>query len=147
MSLSEKNKKRRVLFLCIANSCRSQIAEGIVRHFAGDRFVVESAGYMATYVHPDAIHVMKEIGIDISNQRSKSVSELYGRDFDIVITVCSEKDVLCPIWYGPGQRVNIPFSDPVMIKGDREKVLNGFRAVRDAIKKEILNFLSEAPPE
>jgi arsenate reductase (thioredoxin) len=142
MSQSKKNTKLRVLFLCLANSCRSQMAEGIVRHFAGEKFIAESAGYMATYVHPDAIIVMKEIGIDISSQRSKGVSELYGRDFDIVITVCSENDVLCPVWYGPGERVNISFPDPVMIKGDRETVLKGFRAVRDAIKREILNYLN-----
>jgi len=138
----DEKKKKRILFLCIANSCRSQMAEGLVRHFAGNTFIAESAGYMSTSVHPDAVHVMKEIGIDISNQRSKAVSELYGREFDVVITVCSEMDVLCPVWYGPGERVNIPFPDPVMTKGDRNTVLNAFRAVRDAMKKEILNYLA-----
>lgn len=119
------------------------MAEGLVRHFAGDRFVVESAGYMATSVHPDAVFVMNEIGIDISNQRSKSVSELYGRDFDLVITVCSDNDALCPVWYGPGKRVTISFPDPVMTRGDRTTVLKEFRVVRDAMKVKILNYLTE----
>ncbi len=130
------------MFLCVANSCRSQMAEGLVRHFAGDRFTVESAGYMATYVHPDAVYVMNEIGIDISNQRSKAVSELYGRDFDLVITVCSDNDALCPVWYGPGERVTIAFPDPVMTKGNRDAVLKEFRAVRDSMKEKILGYLT-----
>lgn len=121
------------------------MAEGLVRHFANDRYIAESAGYMATYVHPDAILVMKEIGIDIGNQRSKAVSEVHGRDFDLVITVCSEGDILCPAWYGRGERVTLPFPDPVSKKGNRTAVLNEFRAVRDAMKEKILNYLTGIP--
>jgi len=118
------------------------MAEGLVRHFAGDRYIAESAGYMSTYVHPDAIASMKEIGIDISGQRSKAVSELYGREFDLVITVCAESDTLCPAWYGPGAKVSIPFPDPVLKKGSRKEVMKEFRSVRDAMREKILAYLA-----
>lgn len=117
------------------------MAEGLVRHFLGDKFIVESAGYLSTYVHPDAIEVMKEIGIDISKQISKSVSEMHDQNFDLIITLCDENDPLCPIWYGKGKQVNIPFPDPVMKKGDRNIILQEFRNLRDSMKSKILDYL------
>ncbi|MBI3195414.1 MAG: arsenate reductase ArsC [Ignavibacteriae bacterium] len=132
------NQKLKVLFLCVANSCRSQMAEGLARHYLGERFDAFSAGYMSTYVNPNAIKVMAEIGIDISHHRSKEVSEFQGEKFDIVITVCDEGDVLCPVWLGEGNNVHIPFYDPVQARGTEEEVLAVFRLVRDEMKEKLL---------
>lgn len=137
------NRKKHVLFLCVANSCRSQMAEGLARHYLGDQLEVESAGTMATYVHPKAIRVMAELGIDISHHRSKDVSELSGQSFDLVVTVCEEGDERCPVWLGVGNRVHIPFYDPVNARGTEEEVLTAFRTVRDEMKKLLLNYFKQ----
>ena len=132
--MTENKTKIRILFLCVANSCRSQMAEGLIRHYLGEYFDVESAGYMATIVHPNAIRVMDEIGIDIRKHRSKAVSEFYGQKFDVVITVCDEGDALCPVWIGNENKVHIGFQDPVRTKGTEKDVLDVFRLVRDKMK-------------
>src|ERR1700682_1819703 len=106
---------KRVLILCTANSARSQMAEGLLRHDAADRFEVESAGTHASLVRPEAIAVMKEIGIDISAQHSKSVDEFAGRDFDYVITVCDNARQSCPIYPGHTNRMHQSFEDPAAI--------------------------------
>lgn len=135
------NQKKRVLFLCVANSCRSQMAEGLVRYYLGDYVDVESAGTIATSVHPNAIKVMSEIGIDISNQRSKEMEEFTDQDFDMVITVCEESDSLCPLWIGAGEKIHIGFYDPVKAKGSKEDILNAFRKVRDEMTEKVINYL------
>jgi arsenate reductase len=135
------NRKWRVLFLCIANSCRSQMAEGLTRHFLGEQFEAFSAGTIATFVNPNAVKVMAEIGIDISRHRSKEVTEFVGQSFDLVITVCEEGDATCPVWLGGGNKVHIPFNDPVRARGTEEEVLAVFRQVRDEMKEKLLGYL------
>jgi len=132
-------QKLKVLFLCVANSCRSQMAEGVTRHFLGGQFEAFSAGTMATYVNPNAIKVMNEIGIDISHHRSKEVAEFAEQSFDLVITVCEEGDAACPVWLGGGNKVHIPFYDPVRARGTEEEVLTVFRRVRDEMKEKLFS--------
>jgi arsenate reductase len=107
-------KKKRILFLCTTNSCRSQMAEGIVKHYYGNRFDAHSAGARIAPVHPLAIKVMAEIEIDISKQRSKSIEEFLSLDFDYVITLCGENaKEFCPVFPGKAkQRLNWDFFDP-----------------------------------
>jgi arsenate reductase len=126
---------KKVLFICTGNSCRSQMAEGLLRYLAGGRFEVFSAGLSSTLVNPMAIDAMNEIGIDISGQRSKSVSEVLGTKFDFVITVCDHAKAMCP--FVPGHHKNIHWSteDPVGLGIDE------FRRVRDKLKKNIEKFI------
>lgn len=119
----------RVVFLCGHNSARSQMAEGFLRAYGGDRFAVESAGTVAGAVHPLAVRAMAEIGIDISGHRSRSVDELTGR-FDVCVTVC---DANCPIPPGADLQLRWEFPDPVIARGTEEERLSAFRAVRDGI--------------
>lgn len=134
--------KKRILILCTANSARSQMAEGLLRHDAGDRFEVASAGTRATQVRPEAIAVMGEIGIDISGHRSKTVDEFAGQAFDLVLTVCDSAKETCPIYPGHGTRVHRAFSDPAAVQGSETDRLAAFRRVRD----EIRAYLREALP-
>jgi arsenate reductase len=127
--------KPSVLILCTGNSCRSHLAEGILRHAAGDLFDVYSAGSKpAGYVHLKAIEVMKEIGIEISGHTSKHLDEFLDKKIDTVITVCGNADQACPIFPGQVNRYHWGFSDPAHAKGTDEEVLNVFRSVRDQIK-------------
>ena len=124
-----------VLILCTGNSCRSHLAEGILRHVAGDLFEVQSAGSNpAGYVHPKAIEVMKEIGIDISAHTSKHMNEFLDRKIDTVITVCGNADQACPMFPGQVNRYHWGFDDPAHATGTEEEILNEFRRVRDQIK-------------
>jgi arsenate reductase len=124
-----------VLILCTGNSCRSHMAEGILRHTAGDLFEVYSAGSKpAGYVHPGAIGVMKEIGIDISGHTSKHMGEFLSRRIDTVITVCGNADQACPMFPGQVNRYHWGFDDPAHAPGTEEEVLAVFRRVRDEIK-------------
>lgn len=135
-------EKPRVLFLCTANSCRSQMAEGFLRSAAAESFDAFSAGSEPTYVHPLAIKVMREVGIDISGQRSKSISEFEGGAFDFVITVC-EGDA-CPFFNGETRmRLAWGFEDPADASGTQDEVLIVFRRVRDDIKDSIQLFIAE----
>jgi thioredoxin type arsenate reductase len=127
------NKRKRVLILCTGNSARSQMAEGLWRHEAGDRFDVFSAGTKPSKVRPEAIAVMKELGIDISGHRSKSADEFLGQEFDYVITVCDHANEICPVFPGKTQRLHWPFEDP----SDEAS----FRRVRDQIRGRIHNFV------
>ncbi|HIP96365.1 MAG TPA: arsenate reductase ArsC [Anaerolineae bacterium] len=130
--------KKRVLLLCTGNSARSQMAEGLVRHFLGDRWEAYSAGTAPTgYVHPLAVQVMAEWEIDISGQRSKSVDEFRHTDFDLVITVCDDAAENCPVWLGRGRVIHIGFPDPARAIGDPAEQLALFRQVRDAIWQRI----------
>ena len=126
--------KRRVLILCTGNSARSQMAEGLLRHDAGERFEVESAGTKASIVRPEAIAVMRELGIDISGQRSKNVDEFDGQQFDYVITVCDNARETCPVFFGGAQKVHRDFEDPVAATGSEEERLTVFRRVRDQLR-------------
>lgn len=131
--------KIRVLILCTGNSARSQMAEGLLRHDAGERFDVESAGTKPGFVRPEAIAVMRELGIDISGHRSKHVSEFDGQDFDYVITVCESARESCPVFFGKAHKVHRDFEDPAAVVGDEEQRLVVFRRVRD----ELHEFLTE----
>jgi arsenate reductase len=124
----------RVLFVCTNNSARSQMAEGLLRHLHGDRYEVESAGTEPTEVNPLAIRAMAERGVDISSQRSKSLNELRGREFDLVVTVCDRAKEACPFFPGGGERVHQSFPDPAAAAGSEEERLCAFRDVRDAIE-------------
>jgi arsenate reductase len=127
--------KKTVLILCTGNSARSQMAEGLLRHDAGDRFEVASAGTQPNRVRPEAIAVMKEIGIDISGHRSKSIDEFASRDFDYVLTVCDNAKESCPIYPGYGNRLHKGFEDPAAVEGSNEEKLAAFRKVRDEIRQ------------
>jgi arsenate reductase len=134
--------KKTVLILCTGNSARSQMAEGLLRYDAGDRFEVASAGTHPSRVRPEAITVMKEIGIDISGHRSKSIDEFASRDFDCVLTVCDNARESCPIYPGHGNRLHKGFEDPAAVEGSSEEKLAAFRKVRDQIRE----FLKTFPP-
>jgi arsenate reductase len=134
--------KKRILFLCTANSCRSQMAEGIANHFWGDRLEAFSAGTQASFVNPTAIAVLKEIDIDISKHRSKNLSEFDGQTFDDVITLCGEANETCPLYIGGTKKTHIGFDDPAKVKGSNEEVLSEFRRVRDDIKEKLTAFFS-----
>lgn len=129
------SRKPRVLILCTGNSCRSQMAEGILRHAAGDLFEVFSAGSKpAGYVHPKAIAALAELGIDISQHTSKHMNEFLTRDIHTVITVCGNADQACPMFPGQANRYHWGFSDPAHATGTEEEIMTGFRRVRDQIK-------------
>lgn len=134
--------KKTVLILCTGNSARSQMAEGVLRHDAGDRFDVFSAGTRPSRVRPEAIAVMQEIGIDISTQRSKSVDEFAARSFDYVLTVCDNAKESCPVYPSHGNRLHHSFEDPAAVEGSEQEKLAAFRRIRD----EIRNFLRAFPP-
>ncbi|MEQ1850056.1 MAG: arsenate reductase ArsC [Chthoniobacteraceae bacterium] len=127
--------KPRVLILCTGNSCRSHMAEGILRHAAGDLFEVFSAGSKpAGYVHPKATAALAELGIDIAHHTSKHMNEFLTRDIHTVITVCGNADQACPIFPGQMHRYHWGFSDPAHATGTDEEVMAEFRRVRDEIK-------------
>lgn len=134
--------KKRVLFLCTANSCRSQIAEGITNHFMGDCFDAFSAGTQASFVNPTAIEVMKEIGIDISNHRSKNLSAFDGLTFDYVITLCGDANETCPLYIGGTKKTHIGFDDPAKATGTPDEIMREFRRVRDEIKTKLEGYFS-----
>jgi arsenate reductase len=133
--------KKRVLILCTGNSARSQMAEGLLRREGGGRFEVESAGTHPGRVRPEAIEVMREIGIDISGHRSKSVDEFAGREFDYVITVCDNARENCPVFPGEPARVHWSFDDPAAAPGEWPERLAVFRRVRDEIGARLREWL------
>lgn len=152
--------KVKILFLCTHNSARSQMAEGLLRHFYGERYEVYSAGATPTKVHPLAVKVMAEIGIDISGQSSKSIEEFRGRDMDLVVTVCrSTPRLSCPFCSSPGvvgrptiiseilpgtkRFIEHGFNDPSDVEGSEEERIKAFRATRDEIRKWILDYFSD----
>ncbi len=128
-----------ILFLCVANSARSQMAEGLAQNILGNKAVVQSAGSHPSRLHPTAIEVMKEIGIDISGQFSKSVDTINPKDVDLVITLCN--DEVCPLFLGDAKRLHWPLPDPVAFS--RQSELELFRSIRDEIKKRILLLQKE----
>jgi len=131
------SEKKRVLILCTGNSARSQMAEGLLRALGGGRFEVASAGTRPGSVRPEAVAAMREVGIDISGQRSKSVDEFRGREFDTVITVCDNARESCPVFPAGTERVHWSFDDPAAAEGDEAARLAVFRRVREEIKARL----------
>jgi arsenate reductase len=129
----------RVLILCTGNSARSQMAEGLLRHMAGHRYEVFSAGTRPVGLNPNAVKAMSELGIDISSHRSKSVDEFTGQPFDCVITVCDSANEACPVFPGAGERLHQSFPDPAALPADRQ--LEAFRKVRDEIASWLEEFV------
>jgi len=137
------SNNKRVLILCTGNSARSQMAEGLLRHDGGDKFEVESAGVVSSFVRPQAIEVMREIGIDISDHHSKSLDEFLEQPFDFVITVCDKAAENCPIFPGNATRLHWSFYDPAEAQGTDEEILTVLRRVRDDIRRRLSRFLKD----
>ena len=132
------NDKKRVLILCTGNSCRSQMGEGWVRHDLGDKVEVYSAGTQPSRVHPFAIAVMAEAGVDISSHRSKSLSEFWGQPFDLLVTVCDSAKEACPMFAGAAKQIHESLPDPAGFTGAEEEVIEKFREVRDLIQERLV---------
>lgn len=135
-------KKLRVLILCTGNSARSQMAEGLLRHDSGDRFEVSSAGTNPKPVRPEAVAVMREIGIDISAQRSKHVDDFAGRSFDYVLTVCDHARETCPVFPAAMRMIHRDFPDPAALDAPEAERLALFRRVRDDLRAFLRSFPS-----
>lgn len=132
--------QKRVLFLCVHNSSRSQMAEALVNHRLGDGYLVFSAGSEPTSLDPRAVTVMAEIGIDISRNRPKSVEELRGEDFDLVITLCAEE--VCPAWMESGEKIHLPFPEPKGFTGTEDEILEQYRTLREDIWAKMRDLLT-----
>jgi arsenate reductase len=138
----KKVKKPRVLFLCIENRARSQMAEAFLRHYAGDEFEIHSAGLEPSPIHPTVYQVMEEVGLDLDGHTAKGVDEFLNKMyFGILITVCEKAEEKCPTLPGLGERQYWPVEDPVVIEGSEEEKLEAFRRARDEIKQHILDWL------
>ena len=137
----------KVLFVCVHNSARSQMAEAFLKKMGGERFQAESAGLEPGTLNPAVVAAMQEIGIDISGNKTQSVFDLFkqGRMYHYVITVCSkEADERCPVFPGLAKRLHWPFEDPAAFEGTPEEKLAGTRKVRDTIQKAVEEFIAEA---
>lgn len=134
---------KRILVLCTGNSCRSQMAEGFLRQAGGDRWEVHSAGTHPTHVNPLAIDAMAEVGVDISEHRSKSIDEFVGQPFDYVITVCDRAAEACPTFPGGGRRLHWPFEDPAEARGTEQQIRASFARIRDQIADRVRRFAAE----
>lgn len=137
-------EKSSVLFLCTGNSARSQMAEAFLRWYAGDYYLVNSAGVEPKEIHPMTIQVMEEMGINMSSHTSKGLDTFIGKmDFAYLITVCSDAEKKCPYFPGMGTRLSWKFEDPAAVQGSEEDRLAAFRKVRDQIESQILTWLAE----
>ena len=136
----DKSEKKKILFLCTGNSVRSQMAEGLMRHFRGDEFEVYSAGVEPKGVNSLAIEVMREIGIDISHQRSKHLDEYREERFDYIVTLCDHAATTCSLFPGEGKIIHRGFRDPAKVEGSEEEKKEVFRKMRDEIKEFVLSF-------
>jgi arsenate reductase len=134
---------KRILVLCTGNSARSQMGEGLFRHHGRGSYAVESAGTKPSHVRPEAIAVMKELGIDISGHRSKSVDEFEGQAFDYVVTVCDNARDTCPVFPAGAERIHWSFEDPAAVQGTEEERLSAFRRTRDQIRERVFQFFQE----
>jgi arsenate reductase len=135
--------KPKVLFVCTQNSCRSQMAEGLLRHDARDLFEVFSAGTKPSQVRPEAIAMMRELGIDISGHRSKSVEEFTGQHFDYVITVCDNAQESCPVFPALTTRIHWSIEDPAAVQGSEAQRFEAFRRIRDELRKRLRDFIQK----
>lgn len=136
-------ERPRALILCTGNSARSQMAEGLLREMTGNRVEVASAGVAPTRVRPEAVAVMQEIGIDISNFRSKSIAEFLTQPFDYVITVCDNANQQCPMFAGASRRIHWSIEDPAAVVGDDEIRLEAFRQARDELRERLQKFIED----
>jgi len=136
---------KRVLFVCTGNRARSQMAEGLLRHLAGDRFEVHSAGTKPKGLAEQTVEVMREIGVDISGQRSKHVEEYAGQPFDYVITVCDSARQSCPVFPGGGERIHWDVEDPLYAELRGESTVQALRHARDELRIRIEGFLRTQP--
>ena len=135
--------KRRVLFLCTGNSCRSQMAEGLVKHYLKKKWKAFSAGTQPVgEVHPLAVRAMAEVGIDISDYKPKTPDKFRKKKVDLVITVCDNAAEDCPVWLGKGEVAHISFPDPAEVAGTEEEKMRVFRAVRDDIHRRVFYYLA-----
>jgi arsenate reductase len=132
--MNSRKEKKKVLFLCTGNSCRSQIAEGWARHLKADSIEAYSAGIRPIGVNPKVIKVMAEAGVDISMHTSKHLDDLQNVDFDYVITLCDNAAQNCPVFSGKAKVLHRPFKDPYFATGTEEQIMAEFREVRDKIK-------------
>ncbi len=139
------NPRKKILILCTANSCRSQMAEGIVNHLLSDKWEAFSAGVAPSIVNSHAIQALSEIGIDISHHRSKSVEEfLHRNDLDLVVTVCDNARETCPVFLNPVEQIHLGFTDPASYAAETDDIaLPKFRRLRDDIKNRLIPFLDE----
>ncbi|MBN1349311.1 arsenate reductase ArsC [candidate division KSB1 bacterium] len=135
--------KKQVIIMCTGNSCRSQIAEGYLRHLARDKYNVVSAGLEPSMVNPRAIQVMAEHGIDISGHTSKAVDLFLNQKFDYIITVCDHAKERCPFFPGSGKRIHWSFRDPAAATGSETEIMEVFRSVRDQIRKRLIEFAND----
>ena len=133
--------KKGILFLCTGNSCRSQMAEGFAKKMLSNDLKIFSAGIEPKRIHPMTVKVMQEIGIDISQQRSKNISEIPLDKIDIVITLCGDAAERCPIFPGKVERIHWEIEDPAKAQGSEEEIAKIFRKVRDIIKSYIISYL------
>ncbi len=134
---------KRVLLICTKNSARSQMAEVLVNHDLAGRVEAFSAGTDPSSVHPLAVAVMKEVGIDIAHHRSKSMDEFANEKFDYVITLCDQANESCPVFFGGTQRLHMGFDNPAAVPGSEAEKLSAFRKVRDQIREKVVGFLSK----
>ena len=134
---------KKIMFLCTANSCRSQMAEGFAKEFGKGLIEVYSAGLMSAGVHRRAIAVMKEIGIDISTQKSKTINEDLLKKMDIIVTLCGNAEESCPLTPPHIKRIHWPIKDPVGTLGTEEEIMNEFRRARDEIKEKVKKLIEE----
>ncbi len=132
---------KEVLILCTANSCRSQMAEGLINHYLGNQWKAYSAGFEPSFVNPGAIKAMGELGIDISRHTSKGLDAFAGKSFDLVVTVCGDADEKCPVFPGGTKKVHMGFPDPAKAAGTEEEKMQVFRSVRDEMRARLLTFL------
>ena len=134
---------KRLLVLCTGNSARSQMGEGLFRHEGRGAYEVASAGTKPSHVRPEAIAVMKELGIDISGHRSKSVNEFEGQSFDYVVTVCDNARANCPVFPAGTDRIHWSFEDPAAVQGGEQELLAAFRRIRDEIHERVKTFFQD----
>lgn len=132
--------KKTVLFICVHNSARSQMAEGLFRHCYGEKCNVYSAGSDPQEVHPISVQVMAEIGIDISKHKSKSLKEFKGQEMDYVVTVCGDSRSACPFFAGGKKYIHQSFDDPSAFEGTEEEKMQRFKTVRDELKEWLEQF-------
>ncbi|GAB4505963.1 MAG: arsenate reductase ArsC [Anaerolineales bacterium] len=145
--METSRQRKRVLVICTGNSARSQMAEALLRHLGGDRVDVMSAGSVpAAQVHPLAVRAMAEIGLDISSQRPKPLTDFLGQPFDYIIAVCSKAAEACPFFPGLAQRLHWFYDDPAAVGGTEEERLAAFRAIRDDLKTRIAEWLASMSP-
>ncbi|MFW6131792.1 MAG: arsenate reductase ArsC [Candidatus Aminicenantaceae bacterium] len=144
--MGDQPAKKKILFVCTHNTARSQMAEGLMNSLYGNEYEAASAGTEPTTINPYAVQVMSEIGIDISNHRSKSIYEFTEQKFDYVITVCDHAKETCPFFPGGMKRLHFSFEDPASFKGNKADTLSFFRRIRDEIKLRLETLIKELEP-